>query len=393
MRVVRCRKWIAARYVHVPRFDRQQSSRSLASRPMEHLAQRVEKVPSHLTAAVDDPDDFRGTLGAEETLGLIAARWKGFSAALTQVRLDGLRLLAIDENIPRIALVAVPADKALILFLNDGRSSQVWGGVRMQDGDLVTVGPGQVVHARIDGPCHWGAVWSATTELVRYSRALNGEPLTLPCGVCRWRPRRAAARKFRQLVASIVRTARDRPGSLVEAQIAHGIEQQLIHALIACLTGGPDCADGDREHLHHHIMVDLETMLQARVSEQLRAPDIGPALGVSDRVLRRCCDECLGMSPKAYHHLRRMHLARHALQDATPGAARVSQVAERFGFRNTGRFTASYRALFGELPSRTLARARGSRVKHDRDASDAGNARLGPLIDPDQPTAGPGLLE
>ncbi len=348
---------------------------------------------SHLTAVVDNPDDFRCALGAEETLGLIAARWAGFSAALTQVRLHGLRLLAIDENLSHIALVSVPAGKALILFLIDGRSSEVWGGVRMQGGELVTVGPGQVVHARIDGPCRWAAVWSPATELARYSRALNGEPLALPSGVCRWRPSRATARRFRQLIASIVRIARNQPGSLVQAQIAHGIEQQLIHALIACLAGKPDGAATDRARLCQHIMTDFETMLQARDREELGAGEIGRALGVPDRLLRRCCSECIGMSPKAYHRLRRMHLARTALQDATPGAACVSLVAEHFGFRNAARFTAVYRALFGELPSQTLPRAGGRGDRHDRDGRGIGHDRLRPLIDPDQQTAAPGLLE
>ena len=44
--------------------------------------------------------------------------------------------------------------------------------------------------------------------------------------------------------------------------------------------------------------------------QPLFIPEICKAIGVSERTLRMCCREHLGMAPKRYLLLRRMHLAR-----------------------------------------------------------------------------------
>jgi transcriptional regulator GlxA family with amidase domain len=82
------------------------------------------------------------------------------------------------------------------------------------------------------------------------------------------------------------------------------------------------------------------------------------AIGVSGRTLRMCCQEHLGMSPKRYLLLRRMHLARRALRDGAPDVTRVTEIATRHGFWQFGRFAGEYKLLFGEAPSATLHRPR-----------------------------------
>lgn len=65
------------------------------------------------------------------------------------------------------------------------------------------------------------------------------------------------------------------------------------------------------------------------------------------------------MSPRRYLLLRRIHLARRALRQATPGEATVTEAATCFGFWQLGRFAVEYRALCGEPPSAKLGRQPG----------------------------------
>jgi transcriptional regulator GlxA family with amidase domain len=97
-------------------------------------------------------------------------------------------------------------------------------------------------------------------------------------------------------------------------------------------------------------------VLEENPEQPLYIPDICNAVRVSDRTLRVCCQEHLGMSPKCYLLLRRMAFARRALRAAMPDAATVTDVVTRYGFWQLGRFAVEYRSLFGETPSATLHR-------------------------------------
>ena len=94
----------------------------------------------------------------------------------------------------------------------------------------------------------------------------------------------------------------------------------------------------------------------------LYIPELAAEIAVSLSTLRVCCEEQLGMSPKRYLMLRRMHFVRRALLDSAPGTSTVTKIATRYGFFELGRFAGQYGSLFGESPSATLRRPRDSGV-------------------------------
>jgi AraC-like DNA-binding protein len=209
---------------------------------------------------------------------------------------------------------------------------------------------------RTDGPCRWGLIWVPEAELVRYGSALTGTPFAVPAVARWWRPRPAMVRHLRHLHSAAIDLVESRSRAVIDGEAAHGLEQQLIDALVECLSGGSADQATPAARRHQDILVRFEGLLQAQPGGDPRMAEICAALGVSERLLRSVCAEHLGMSPTSYLRLRRMSLVHRTLWRGGPGAASVSEVARRYGFRNLGRFAGTYRVLFGELPSATLRR-------------------------------------
>ena len=107
---------------------------------------------------------------------------------------------------------------------------------------------------------------------------------------------------------------------------------------------------------HTIVIRRFRRVVEENPEEPLYIPDICNAIRVSPRALLMCCQEHLGMGPKRYLLLRRMHLVRQALRQATPGATSVTEIATRYGFWQLGRFAVNYHSLFDESPSATLRR-------------------------------------
>jgi transcriptional regulator GlxA family with amidase domain len=122
----------------------------------------------------------------------------------------------------------------------------------------------------------------------------------------------------------------------------------------------PYKVSGDRAALRHHAVIlrRFRRAVEKYLDQPLYIPELCSAIGVSDRTLRNCCQEQLGMSPKRYLLLRRMHLAQRALRDGAPGVTTVTNIATQYGFWQFGRFAGEYMSLFGEAPSTTLHRPR-----------------------------------
>lgn len=75
---------------------------------------------------------------------------------------------------------------------------------------------------------------------------------------------------------------------------------------------------------------------------------------VSVRRLQEAFQQYVGMAPLAYLTDVRLTCIHDELRRGAPGEVSVSEAAHRWGFTHLGRFSARYRARFGELPSQTL---------------------------------------
>lgn len=100
-------------------------------------------------------------------------------------------------------------------------------------------------------------------------------------------------------------------------------------------------------------------LLQARLDDPPTITEICVAVGARERTLHLSCVEAFGRPPAALLAELRLNAAHRALSH--PGrATSITAVAALYGFTHFGRFAATYRRQFGELPSATFARARGA---------------------------------
>ena len=184
---------------------------------------------------------------------------------------------------------------------------------------------------------------------------MSGAGFTVPAAA-RWRPPPAAVRQLRLLHRAGVRMAEVRAEALTDAQAAHTLEQQLLQALIECLSDAAE-EETPTARRHRDLVARFEDLLLAKPF--LSIADTCAALRVSDGLLRACCNKHLALGPSKYGRLRRMQQVHRALRS---GIDSVSEVAKRHGFQRLGHFAAHYRASYGELPSVTLRRSSGSGV-------------------------------
>jgi hypothetical protein len=221
-----------------------------------------------------------------------------FRAVLTQIALDKLRLLAIHESIARIAYMSVPVDQVLLAF-PAAAGSQLWGGIRLQPNELITLAPGQDLFARTERECRWTAIWFPVQELLRYSQALSNGPSPLLDAVTVWRPTPSAGRDLRSLHSSGIRVAH----ALADAHAAHALEQRLIHALCNSLCGTATTAPNALLRSEHEAMRRFHKLLMAGPPQSSMASS-ADALHVSDRFFRHSCTHQLGMTATGYVGLR-----------------------------------------------------------------------------------------
>ena len=122
--------------------------------------------------------------------------------------------------------------------------------------------------------------------------------------------------------------------------------------LVPASRSSRHCCMAQRQH--ELIMRRFRRVVEGSPDRPLYIPELCQAIGVSERTLRVCCQEQLGVGPKRYLQLRRLHLARRAFRAASSDAVTVTEVATRYGFWHFGRLAGEYQSLFGEPPSSTL---------------------------------------
>jgi AraC-like DNA-binding protein len=323
-------------------------------------------MPGGGTRTFLESDHYEASLAEAQIEAVVVPRGK-FSVRLTWAELHHLAVLRCEEDSPRVAYLQLSPGPAFVTFPADsGALPPLWSGQEMQGGDIMFHSRGERLHQSTAGPFVWNVIAIDPVQLEFYGRALSGRPFSLPPEGRILQPSPRLAKQLRRLHTQICRLAETKSKILSHSEVARAMEQGLIQSLVACLTTAGVRDDGYARRHHARIMIRYEEVLAEELGRPLRMPELCDLIVVSDRTLRSCCAEFLGMSPIRYVLLRRLKEVRRMLRDADPDVVHVAEVAQRFGFTELGRFAGRYRATFGETPSTTLQRAPGTRFAPQR---------------------------
>lgn len=312
-------------------------------------------MPSSAVRSFSDPDDFAASIRATRYELTITAPGQ-FAGELVRIDLHDLWMQRFSTNLSWISNAANLAGRAIFVFRTEAGPALTRGAIEMRPSVIERVADAQITYQRASGPVAWGSMSLPLNVVAGLRGAMARTDLTPPRDMVTVAPSAAAIGRLQRLHAAAGHLARHAPEIIANSAAAHGLEQELIQAMIACVgpTGQEEDKAGKRRHAA--VMRKFREAVRANKDAPIYVSELCSTLGVSDRTLRACCQEHLGMGPIRYLWLRRMQNARRALGLADAASATVTDIATAHGFWELGRFAVAYRDLYGESPSETLRR-------------------------------------
>ena len=297
--------------------------------------------PDHLAAALLDAQVEYLRLGPEP-----------FVATLTAIDLGPVRLqIAADHA--HISRGSVASDRfVLMVGLNLTEERALLNGVQIRQRDVVHLGPGAPVIARIVAPIEWGAL-SIRADAMQAALPAESIPqdekflLHQDC---------AAHSALAGLMREAGIMARRDPARFSLSSVRKAMAEDALRFSMAAV-GHPPWMDASFRAVQRRVALvrQMEAFLASRMHEPVYSEDLQQALGVPMLTLHNAVVALHGMSVHRYLRLRRLHLARAALLSGGRSVSHVKIAALSYGFWHLGRFAQDYRELFGELPSDTIA--------------------------------------
>ncbi|NEP05168.1 MAG: helix-turn-helix transcriptional regulator [Okeania sp. SIO2G4] len=104
------------------------------------------------------------------------------------------------------------------------------------------------------------------------------------------------------------------------------------------------------------LIAQAEQKMLANLKKPLTLKQLAENLGSSSCALSFGFKDLFGVSPMRYLKIRRLNAVRQRLKASEPENCSIVFLANEFGFYCPSHFTRDYKAMFGELPSETLAK-------------------------------------
>jgi AraC-like DNA-binding protein len=303
-----------------------------------------------------DPDDYAASIRAGDVELTVTERGQ-FAAKGTRIEFYRLWMQRFSDSLPRVLHTTLIARRATVQFRPTPGSHLFVSGLEIGPTTLLRHSLSDDWHQRSSGSVTFAGMSLPVEDMVAVGEAMAGTDLAPPRDAMLIAPSPDAMAKLQHLHGAAADLAEDTPEIIAHPEAAYGLEQALIEAMVGCLAAGESRENRPRQGQHAIVMRRFRRVVEENPEEPLYIPDICKAIRVSPRTLVMCCQEHLGLAPKRYLLLRRMHLVRRALRQATPDTTSVTEIATRYGFWQLGRFCRQLSFLVRRVSVRHVARA------------------------------------
>ncbi|WP_207541063.1 AraC family transcriptional regulator [Sabulicella rubraurantiaca] len=269
------------------------------------------------------------------------------------------RRLVLDETMVHLGRVNLPVTfhnatgpRAIFsLGIGEDRGPRIQGQ-RFGLETLVWWRPEAEVHTQWPADQPWWNLGFPLPRLLEASRLLHGAELVTPRASALFLP---LSPERRHALLEAAQAALEAPSWVSTDRLVDGLLHQVLEALFA---GLPEAEAPSLPLARRGAIADGLVAIAERETDHRSLVEVCAELGVPLRTLNACANAVLGMSAAAYLRARRLVRVRAVLEQGE--AVSVTEAATRFGFWELGRFSAAYRAQFGEAPLATLRRGRRS---------------------------------
>ena len=316
-------------------------------------------VESLLRLQYSATDPIAATSAMRAVLGSARVATRAGTLFWEQVSLvdDGITISNIRSRGDGVRLSIPGASELLVVLVESGEATLTTGDMKLrlgtQDIGLIPIS----AHAEL----RWS---SARLQLFAIPAAPLAHLLGVPKTEIRLRAPRIdpcsseLAEYFRRAAQLLTSDAFGTPGVYARDLIRANTIDLLTAVIVETfeLTNqSEDASDRDGTIIRRAI-----AEMRAHLTEPITVPEIADAAGVSVRGLQMAFVRQLDVAPLLHLRQLRLEAARSALVDEAMVGTTIADIARRFGYANSGRFSTHYRNEYGEAPSATLHRIRGT---------------------------------
>ncbi|MCD0503339.1 helix-turn-helix domain-containing protein [Bordetella petrii] len=281
-----------------------------------------------------------------------------------RLTLGDIRLETGCYDFPVVAQGSMPADAICIGFMAAGSDITRYNTASIGPEEIQIYPPGVELLYHAADSSRWVNFTVSEERLRQAALAQRQRPLSIArraaYSVRLCNGGRAALTYLADDAMALAR--RLQPTGGMAPDLAATIGQSLLAGYVDALLDAAPARRTERtaaEQRHHLLITACERLVLSGADADITLSAIARRSGYSLRSLELIFRQSVGMTPGRWFMTARLNGALRDLLTCCP-AGSVSDIAGKWGFRHLSRFSQYYRQAFGESPSDTLKRSRGS---------------------------------